>query len=167
MILKKFLLEYYHFTRVYWFLLYNKVNQLYMYTYIASLLYLPPTPTPPPWVTTEPWAERPVLYSRLPLAVCFTHGKCVNADLTVRPTFPRPYPHSHMAILCISIPALELSSSLPFFQIPHMCINTWYLFLFLTCFTLYDTLGPRSFFMWGHFFSLGGFFVSVIIRVWN
>ena len=44
------LLEYNCFTMVCWFLLYNKVNQLYVYIYphIPSLLRLPPTlPIPP------------------------------------------------------------------------------------------------------------------------
>ena len=32
--------------------------------------------------------------------------------------------------LCISIPALQLGSSVPFFWIPHVCVNTQYLFFF-------------------------------------
>ena len=72
--------------------------------------------SPPPHPSgSSHWAERPVLYSRLPVALYFTHGKCVNPNLPVCPTFLHPYPHTHMPILCISIFALELSSSWPFF----------------------------------------------------
>ena len=47
----------------------------YVYTYISSLLDLPlHSPILPIWVITEHQAEIPVLYSRFPLAICFTHG---------------------------------------------------------------------------------------------
>ena len=47
----------------------------YMYTYVPSLLNLPPSPQIPPLqVTTEHWAELPVLHSNFPLAVHVTHG---------------------------------------------------------------------------------------------
>ena len=46
-----------------------------MYTHIPSPLILPPTPPIQPFqIITEHKAELPVLYSRFPLAVCFTHG---------------------------------------------------------------------------------------------
>ena len=50
----------------------------YMYTYILSLLGLPPSP-PPPHSSRSPkapsWAEFPVLYSRFPLPLYFTHDR--------------------------------------------------------------------------------------------
>ena len=46
------------------------------YTYVPSLLHLPPIsfPIPPQLVVTEPLIEFPEPYSKFPLAVCFTYG---------------------------------------------------------------------------------------------
>ena len=71
------LLEYNCFTMVCQFLLYNKVNQLYVhiYAHIPSLLHLPPTlPIPPHQVVTNHRADLPVLCSCFPLAIYFTFG---------------------------------------------------------------------------------------------
>ena len=73
------LLECNCFTRVCQFLLYNKVNQLYVYIYIyphiSSLLRLPPTlPIPPLQVVTKHQADLPVLCGCFPLAIYFTFG---------------------------------------------------------------------------------------------
>ena len=59
------------------FLLYNKVNQLYVYIYphIPSLLRLPPTlPISPLQVVTKHRADLPVLCGCFPLAIYFTFG---------------------------------------------------------------------------------------------
>ena len=59
------------------FLLYRKVNQLYVYIYphIPSLLRLPPTlPIPPLQVVTKHRADLPVLCGCFPLAIYFTFG---------------------------------------------------------------------------------------------
>ena len=69
------LLEYNCFIVLCQFLLYNKVNQLYVhiYPYIPSLLSLPPTlPIPPLYVVTKHRADLPVLCSSFPLAIRFT-----------------------------------------------------------------------------------------------
>ena len=71
------LLEYNCFTMVCQFLLYNKMNQLYIYIYphISSFLCLPPTlPIPPLQVITEHRADLPVLCGCFPLASYFTFG---------------------------------------------------------------------------------------------
>ena len=71
------LLEYNCFTMLCQFLLYNKVNQLYIYIYPhnLSLLRLPPTlPIPPLQVVTKHRADLPVLCSFFPLAIYFTFG---------------------------------------------------------------------------------------------
>ena len=71
------LLEYDCFTMVCQFLLYNKVNQLYIYIHphISSLLHLPPTlPIPPLQVVTEHRADLLVLCDCFPLAFYFTFG---------------------------------------------------------------------------------------------
>ena len=71
------LLECNCFTMVCQFLLYNKVNQLYVYIYphISSLLRFPPTlPIPPLQVVTKHRADLPVLCGCFPLAIYFTFG---------------------------------------------------------------------------------------------
>ena len=71
------LLEYNCFTMVCQSLLYNKVNQLYIYIYplISSLLRLPPTlPIPPLQVVTKHQADLPMLCGCFPLAIYFTFG---------------------------------------------------------------------------------------------
>ena len=71
------LLEYNCFTMLCQFLLYNKVNQLYIYIHphISSLLRLPPTlPIPPLQVDTKHRADLPVLCGCFPLAIYFTYG---------------------------------------------------------------------------------------------
>ena len=74
-----------------WFLLGNKVNQLYVYIYL-SLSDLPPTSTVPPiLVITEHQAELPVLLSMFPLAIYFTHGS-VYMSIPISPFIPHPLP---------------------------------------------------------------------------
>ena len=73
-----------------------------MYTYIPSLLHLPPTlPIPPLWVITEPWAELPVMYSRFPLAIYFTHGSVFMPNLISQ--FIPPSPSSPMSTRLFSM----------------------------------------------------------------
>ena len=44
--------------------------------------------------------------------------------------------------ISVSIFALQISSSIPLFQVPHICVNIQYLFFFLTYFSQYDSLCP-------------------------
>ena len=50
-------------------------------------------------------------------------------NLLAQPTLPF-LPSAHMTVLyiCVSIPALDIRLSIPFFQIPYICINIQYLF---------------------------------------
>ena len=48
---------------------------------------------------------------------------------------PPPHPwlsplhvHTFVLYICVSISALQTGSSVPFFYIPHICVNIWYLF---------------------------------------
>ena len=129
------------------FLLYNKVNQLYIYPHISSFLSLPPTlPIPPLQVVTKHRADLPVLCSCFPLASYFTFGS-VDMSMPLSrfvPAYPSP-PHVLKSILyvCIFIPVLPLGSSEPFYfyfflDSIYMCQHTVFVFLFLTYFTLYD-----------------------------
>ena len=102
------LLEYNCFTMVCQFLLYNKVNQLYIYIYphISSLQLLPPTlPIPPLQVVTKHQADLPVLCGCFPLAICFTFGsiyKSVPLSHFV-PAYPSPSPCPQVHSLCLRL----------------------------------------------------------------
>ena len=96
-----FLLEYNCFTMSCQFLLYNEVNQLYVYRH-SPALDLPPPPIPPIEVITEHRAELPVLYSRFPLAIYFTYGSVFMSDLISH--FIPPYPSP----LCPHVRSLRL-----------------------------------------------------------
>ena len=90
------LLEYNCFTMLCQFLLYNKVNQLYVciYPHIPSLLHLPPTlPIPPLQLITKHQADLPVLCSCFPLAIYFTFGSVYMSMLLSHfvPAYPAPF----------------------------------------------------------------------------
>ena len=88
------------------FLLYNKVNQLYIdiYPHIPSLQYLPPIlPIPPLQVVTKHRADLPVLYGCFPLAIYFTFGS-VYMSMSLS-HFVSAYPSS---FLCPQVHSLHL-----------------------------------------------------------
>ena len=131
------------------FLLYNKVNQLYIYIYphIPSLLHLPHTfPIPPLQVVTKHPADLHLLCSCFPLAIYFTFGS-VYMSMPLSPFIPAYHssflcPQVHLYI-CVFIPVLPLGSSESFFfflDSIYMCQHMIFVFLFLTYFTLYDRL---------------------------
>ena len=62
----------------------------YKYTYIPSLLSLPPRSIPPLWAITEHQAELPLVYKSFPLASYLIHGICLpgNAAVPVHSTLP-------------------------------------------------------------------------------
>ena len=120
------------------FLLYNKVNQLYVYIYphISSLLSLPPTlPIPPLQVVTKHGADLPVLCSCFPLAIyLFYIWQCiyVNTTLSLRPSLPFPLsvsssPFSTSESLFLSCSQF-LHNHFFFFYIPYICVSIQYLF---------------------------------------
>ena len=131
------------------FLLYNKVNQLYIYIYphISSLLHLPLTlPIPPFQVVTKHQADLPGLCSCFPLAICFTFGS-VYMSMPLSHFVPAYSSHS----LCPQVHSLRLrlySHPAPrFFKTTfflkdsvYMCQHMVFVFLFLTYLTLYDRL---------------------------
>ena len=129
------------------FLLYNKVNRLYVYIYphILSLLHLPPTlPIPPLQVVTKHRADLPVLCSRFPLAIYFTFGS-VDMSMPLShfvPAYASPTSHVLKSILyvCVFIAVLPLGSSGPFFlDSIYMCQHTVFVFLFLTSLCITDS----------------------------
>ena len=138
------------------FLLYNKVNQLYVYVYphISSLLHLPPTlPIPPLQVVTKHRADLPVLCSCFLLAIDFTFGS-VYMSMPLShfvPAYPYPSPcpqvHSLEGLHLYSCPAPRFFIIFFFFfkiLYIYMCQHTVFVFLFLTYFTLYYRLQVYS-----------------------
>ena len=134
---------------VYQFLLYNKVNQLYVniYPHIPSLLHLPPTlPIPPLQVVTKQPADLPVLCGCFPLAIYFTFGSVyMSMPLSnIVPACPSPSLCPQVHSLCLrlySYPAPRFFITTFFFlDSIYMCQHMVFVFLFLTYFTLYDRL---------------------------
>ena len=130
------------------FLLYNKVNQLYIYicSHISSLLRLPPTlPIPPLQVVAKHRADLPVLCSCFPLAIYFTFGS-VYMSMPLShfiPAYPSPSlcPQVHSLHLHLySYPAPRFFRTTFFLDSIYMCQHTVFVFLFLTYFTLYGRL---------------------------
>ena len=133
------------------FLLYNKVNQLYIYicSHISSHLHLPPTR--PPLSHTARWSKSTEMISLCYAVVshqlsilCFVVYICPCHSLTSS-QLTLPPPRVLKSILCVYIffPALPLGLSVPFFfflDSLYMCQHTVFVFLFLTYFTLYDKL---------------------------
>ena len=64
----------------------------YMYTYIPSLLDLPPHSPSYPSRSSERGAELPVFYSMFPLAIYFTHGSVYMSILISQFVPPSPSP---------------------------------------------------------------------------
>ena len=96
------------------FLLYNKVNQLYVniYPHISSLLRLPPTlPIPPLQVVTKHQADLPVLCGCFLLAIYFTFGSVYMSMLLSHfvPAYPSPSPCPQVHSLRLHLINLFLS----------------------------------------------------------
>ena len=144
------LLEYNCFTMVCQFLLYNKVNQLYIYIYphISSLLCLPPTLLiPPHQLDTKHLADLPVLCGCFLLAIDFTFGSVyMSMPLShLIPAYPSPSPCPQVHSLCLclySCPVPRFFRTIIFFFLDskYICQHTVFVFLFLTYFTQYDGL---------------------------
>ena len=122
------LLEYNCFTMVYQFLLYNKVNQLYIYIYphISSLLHLPPSdpPCPTPLGGHRALRLSPCAIWLLPTSYLFYIWQCiyVHATLSLCPSLPFPFPVS-------SSPFSSRSASL-FPSCPQVLHYLFYFFRF-------------------------------------
>ena len=131
-------------------LLYNKLNQLYVYIYphIPSLLNLLPTlPIPPLQVVTEHQADLPVLCSCFQIAIYFIFGSVYMSMLFSHfiPAYPSPSPcpqvHSQrLRLYSCPDPRFIRTISFLFLDSIYMCQHTVFVFLFLTYFTLYDRL---------------------------
>ena len=128
------------------FLLYNNVNQLYVYIYphIPSLLSLPPTlPIPLLQIVTKHQVDLPVLRGCFPLVIHFTFGSVYMSVLLshfIPASPPPPCPQVRSLPLCLySCPATRFISSI-FLDSMYMRQHMVFVFLFPTYFTLYDRL---------------------------
>ena len=135
------------------FLLYSKVNQLYIYICprISSLLHLSPShpPYPTPLSGHKAPSSSPCAMWLLPTSYLFYIWQCiyVHATVSLCPSLPFPLPvssspfSSRSASLFPSCPQVlhDLFFFFPLDSI-YMCQHTVFVFLFLTYFTLYDRL---------------------------
>ena len=116
------LLEYNCFTMLYYFLLFNEVNQLYVYIYPFPLgpPSQHPSPIPPIWVIREHQAEPLVLYSSFTLAIYFTHGSVCRSisPNSSHSLCPLLCPHVHSLCLCLYPCVLQTGSFVA------KCLNT-------------------------------------------
>ena len=129
------------------FLLYNEVNQLCVYIYPLPLgPPSHPTPIPPIQVVTEHRTELPVLHSKFPLAIQFTHGSVFMLNLISQFFPPSPSP----AVSTCPFP-MSMSLFLPYTQVHlyHFSRFHIYVLIYDICFSLsgllhsvWQTLGP-------------------------
>ena len=86
------------------------------YTYIPFLLNLPPTPLHFSRLSQSTQLSSLCPQSNFSLAICFTHGNvCFNTTPLIRPRLSFPCcAHKSVLYVCISIPALQIGSSMPF-----------------------------------------------------
>ena len=124
----------------------------HMYTYIPSLLSLPPTypihashhPTPLGQHRGPSWT--PCAIHHLPTSYLFYTlyiYQCYCPNLS-HPLCPPTPPCVHMSV-SMSATLILSWKSVPFFQIPHICVNTWYCFSLTDSFHfLQQTLSPST-----------------------
>ena len=122
-----------------------------MYTYIPI--------SPPSCVSLPPSLSHPSRWSQSTelISLCYVAASCQLSILHLvvyicpchsltssQLTLPPPHVLKSILYVCIFIPVLPLGSSEPlfFFSLDsiYMCQHTVYVFLFLTYFTLYDSL---------------------------
>ena len=80
-------------------------------------------------VTSEPPGKPYTALEHFPPGKYYTVGSrySVSTNLPIHPTFPlAPLDSIHLFFVRVSISALQIGSSVPFFSIPHVCINTQY-----------------------------------------
>ena len=156
-------LEYNYFTMLCQFLLYNKVNQLYVYIYPHIPFSLEPPshlPIPHLQVVTKHQVDLPVLCSSFPLAICFAFGSVYMSMLLSHfvPAYPSLPPCPQVRSLCLPL-------FLPCHQVQQYCFLRFHIYALAygICFSLSDslhsvgqTLGPSTslqitqfhFFLW-------------------
>ena len=69
---------------------------------------------------------------------------CSNATLSIRPTLSSCYVHKSGLYVCISTAALQISSSVPFFKTPYICINIYFFSLSDLLHSVQQSLGSST-----------------------
>ena len=94
----------------------TKTGISHKYMYVPSLKNLPPTPPPhslTPLGCHRHWVKFHVLYSSFPLAIC------LHVVMHVFQCYCLSWPPSPLTVsvlyVCVSIPALQIGTSVPFF----------------------------------------------------
>ena len=105
------------------------------YTYVPSLLNLPPTPTPSHSSRLSQSTSLSSLSHTANSHWLSTLQRVVymlpHCSLSVPPSPSTHLPtcvHKSVLYVCVSIAALQIGSSVLSFQIPYISINIWYLF---------------------------------------
>ena len=88
-----------------------------MYTHIPFLLSLSPTPSYPSR-SSEPRAELPVLHSRFPRALYFTHG-AVCMSVLFSQFVPLPFP------FCVHMCSPYVDQTLSYLHVTRKFISFW------------------------------------------
>ena len=87
-----------------------------------------------PSVTTEHWVEFPVPYSRFSLVIYAIRSSLWMSIPISQFIPPSPFPPWYLYIfslyLCLYFCFANRFICKPFFQMQHVCVNIWYLFLF-------------------------------------
>lgn len=101
------------------FLLYNNMNQPYIYICLLPLEL--PSPIPPLY------SSQIIELSSLCCVACSHQPsytmQCIYMSIRLSQfiSLSRSCVHKSIFYICISIPSLKLGSSIPFFQIPYIC----------------------------------------------
>ena len=128
------------------------MNQAYGHIYPPASWF---TPHPSPLGHHRALRRALCAVRQLPTSSLFYTSSCidVSATLSAHPTFPSPHcTHKSVLYVCISIPGLQIGSSVLFFQIPYIYIYIYiHTLIYKVCFSLSDflhsvwqTLGPAT-----------------------
>ena len=103
-------------------------------------------------------AGLPVLYSSFPLVIHFTHDGVYMSVLPSQFVLPSLSPDVSILYICVSIPSLQIGSSIPFFifHIYALIYDIYFSLFDLLHFTLYDSSRSIHIHKWPSFVPFNG-----------